>query len=80
MLGVGDGVLDIPTAVRRQFGMRENLPIEVKFSRRVVEDADPYGIILILDQRCKSFAIFSPLGSSRQSSRVMALSTMTQPK
>jgi hypothetical protein len=22
---------------------RENLPIEVKFSRRVVEDADPYG-------------------------------------
>ena len=22
--------------------MRKNLPIEVKFSRRVVEDADPY--------------------------------------
>ena len=39
---VGDGVLDIPSAVRRQFGMRENLPIEVKFSRWVVEDADPY--------------------------------------
>ena len=40
---VGDGVPDIPSAVRRQFGTRENLPIEVKFSRRVVEDADPYG-------------------------------------
>ena len=39
---VGDGVLDIPTAERRQCGIRENLPIEVKFSRRVVEDADPY--------------------------------------
>ena len=23
---------------------RKNLPIEVKFSRRVVEDADPYGV------------------------------------
>ena len=41
---VGDGVLDIPTAARRQFGMRKNLPIEVKFSRRVVGDADPYVI------------------------------------
>ena len=40
---VGDGVLDVPTAARRQFGICENLPIEVKFSRRVVEDADPYG-------------------------------------
>ena len=40
---VGDGVLDIPSAVRRQLGMRKNLPIEVKFSRRVVGDADPYG-------------------------------------
>ena len=39
---MGDGVLDIPSAVRRQVGMRENLPIEVKFFRRVVEDADPY--------------------------------------
>ena len=39
---VGDGVLDVPTAARRQFGICENLPIEVKFSRRVVEDADPY--------------------------------------
>ena len=27
--------------------MRENLPIEVKFSRWVVEDADPYGTISI---------------------------------
>ena len=43
---VGDGVLDIPTAARRQFGMRKNLPIEVKFSRRVVEDADPYDDLL----------------------------------
>ena len=42
---VGDGVLDIPTAARRQFGMRENLPIEVLFFRRVVEDADPYGTV-----------------------------------
>ena len=25
--------------------MRKNLPIEVKFSRRVVEDADPYGVV-----------------------------------
>ena len=40
---VGGGVLDVPTAARRQFGICENLPIEVKFSRRVVEDADPYG-------------------------------------
>ena len=40
---VGDGVLDIPSAARRLLGVRENLPIEVKFSRRVVEDADPYG-------------------------------------
>ena len=40
---VGAGVLDSPSA-KRQFGtQRENLPIEVKFSRRVVEDADPYG-------------------------------------
>ena len=38
---VGDGVPDIPSAVRRQYA--ENLPIEVKFPRRVVEDADPYG-------------------------------------
>ena len=43
---VGDGVLDIPTAARRQFGMRENLPIEDKFSRRVVGDADPYDDLL----------------------------------
>ena len=43
MYSVGDGVLDIPSADRRQFGtMRRNLPIEVKFHRRVVEDADPY--------------------------------------
>ena len=40
---VGDGVLDIPSAARRQFGMRKNMPIEVIFLRRVVEDADPYG-------------------------------------
>ena len=39
---VGDGVLDIPSAVRRQFGLRKNMPIEVIFLRRVVEDADPY--------------------------------------
>ncbi len=26
--------------------MRKNLPIEVKFSRRVVEDADPYDDLL----------------------------------
>ena len=32
---VGDGVLDIPTAVRRQFGMR------------VVEDADPYDYVFV---------------------------------
>ncbi len=43
---VGDGVLDVPTAARRQFGMRKNLPIEVKFSRRVVGDADPYDDLL----------------------------------
>ena len=43
---VGDGVLDVPTAARRQFGMRINLPIEVKFSRRVVGDADPYDDLL----------------------------------
>jgi len=42
---VGDGVLDIPTAARRQFGMRKNRPIEVLFFRRVVEDADPYEYI-----------------------------------
>ena len=42
MGSVGAGVPDSPTA-KRQFGtMRENLPIEVKFPRRVVEDADPY--------------------------------------
>ena len=39
---VGDGVLDVPCRQRRQSDVRENLPIEVKFSRRVVEDADPY--------------------------------------
>ena len=39
---VGDGAFDVPTAGRQQFGRRENLPIEVKFSRRVVEGADPY--------------------------------------
>ena len=50
---VGDGVLDIPSAARRQFGMRENLPIEVKFSRRVVEDADPYGRLSTLTKTVK---------------------------
>ena len=44
---VGDGVPDIPSAVRRQFGMRKNLPIEVKFFRWVVGDADPYEYILL---------------------------------
>ena len=40
---VGAGVPDSPSA-KRQFGtQRKNLPIEVKFFRRVVEDADPYG-------------------------------------
>ena len=39
---VGDGVLDVPCRQRRQSDVRENLPIEVKFFRRVVEDADPY--------------------------------------
>ena len=39
---VGDGVPDIPSAARRQFGMRKNMPIEVIFFRRVVGDADPY--------------------------------------
>ena len=42
-VSVGDGVPDVPTAVRRQFGtISENLPIEGDFCR-VVEDADPYG-------------------------------------
>ena len=45
-LTVEDGVPDIPSAARRQFGIRENLPTEVKFSRRVVGDADPYGFVL----------------------------------
>ena len=40
-----DGVLDIPSALTRKFGMRANLPIEVKFARRVVGDADPYGYV-----------------------------------
>ena len=39
---VGDGVLDVPCRQRRKSDVRENMPIEVKFSRRVVEDADPY--------------------------------------
>ena len=44
-LTVGDGVPDIPTA-ERQFGIWKNRPIEVKFSRQVVGDADPYGFVL----------------------------------
>ena len=40
---VGDGVLDVPAAEGGMVQMRRNLPIEVKFLRRVVGDADPYG-------------------------------------
>ena len=43
---VGNAVPGVPTAVRRQFGMRENLPIEVKFSRRNAVDGVPYVWIL----------------------------------
>ena len=37
---VGDGVLDIPTAARRQFGMSRKM---LRIFRRGVEDAAPYG-------------------------------------
>ena len=36
---VGDGVLDVPTAARRQFGTSRKMR---RIFRRVVEDADPY--------------------------------------
>ena len=48
---VGAGVLDSPSAKRQFDTQRENLPIEVKFSRRVVEDADPYGLVRLVHQR-----------------------------
>ena len=58
---VGDGVLDVPSAARRQFGaMRKNSPIEVEFFRGVVEDADPYGYdnsISFSKTFCKMFDI-----------------------
>ena len=40
---VGDGALDIPSAAWRLLGVRENLPIEVKFVRRNAGDGVPYG-------------------------------------
>ena len=49
-----------PNRRRRQFGMRKNMPIEVIFFRRVVEDADPYAGFCRIHQQGAAFC--RPLG------------------